>query len=207
MEKQDLNNLSQTTKGYAQSVWWLSNIIAGVFLVICGLMIYFKFVWWDFMYGVGFLCWYFIPKYLNRVVMRKGLGYVKEKTKDTEFSLEQVVFIVLPWVIFMLLFIVKNWDKNIIYPVMFLGTGVVAIIIGLINRKKTFFYSALYSGVFLIICGLILLLVSPIKHIFYAHEMAPWGIIMTLIGLVFILSGIINYFQYKKIVQKVKGTN
>ncbi|MDD2891163.1 MAG: hypothetical protein PHE49_11095 [bacterium] len=217
MEKQDLDNLQRTTKEYSASGRWLSTIIMGLIFMVYGFMLFFKIGNWGaitilfYVLAAGLI---FISKYLNHAVMHKGLGYVKQKeapvSQKHKFSLKQTLLImIIPCLVILLL--VKLWIQNpgngVWYPFMILGIGFydIAMIAGPINRKKEFLNFILYLGVFFGIAALIL--TSPMKNIFRANEMASLGIWSALLGLWLILSGIINYFQYKKIVQKVKGTN
>ncbi|MDD5528968.1 MAG: hypothetical protein PHX21_02945 [bacterium] len=207
MEKQDLDNLQQTTKDYSDSAAWLSAIMLGTIFVIYGIMKYFNFG----NYGVlsllfvgGWFCWVSASRKLNRSIMNKGLGYVKQKEAFTslkqKLSRKQILFLILFFIVIGLSVAIKNWknwDDRTFYTGMFLVCGIISTIFGLLNRKKIF---SLYVGIYFIVCGLIL-------HIFYAHKMVPEGITDIFIGLGLILSGIIYYFKYKNIVQKVKGTN
>ncbi|MDD5528970.1 MAG: hypothetical protein PHX21_02955 [bacterium] len=215
MEKQDLDNLQQTTKDYSESGMWLSTIIIGVILVICGLMIYFKIVDTfiaNLIFMASLLASVFGSKYFDRAIMRKGLGYVEQKRKiDSRRSLKLFLIglsigIISGTIVFGAL-LIKNWGSGIWHPVMLLGIGFVLIIIGLINRKKSFFTIILYTGVYFIVSALIW--IFPMKHNF-AHKMTSREvscISYISMGLWFVIFGIIRYFQYKKIVQKVKGTN
>ncbi|MFA5033182.1 MAG: hypothetical protein WC614_09190 [bacterium] len=207
MEKQDLDNLQQTTKDYTNSATWLSGIMLGAIFLIHGIMMYFNFGNYfilSLLFLGGWFYWVSASRKLNRSIMNKGLGYVKQKeafiSLKQKLSRKQILFLILFSLILGSSVIIKNWknwDDRTFYTGMFLVCGIISTIFGLLNRKKIF---SLYVGIYFIGCGLIL-------YIFYAHKMIPEGITDIFIGLGLILSGIINYFQYKKIVQKVKGTN
>ncbi|MFA5033184.1 MAG: hypothetical protein WC614_09200 [bacterium] len=205
MEKQDLDNLQQTTKDYAESVGWFDGVVLGVISVIYGLMTYFKIGNWGIISLLILLMisWCFVSIRLKRTIMHKGLGYVRQKQiTPWEFFRERPITMLLCLGLgFFIPLLTKYWGTGTAYLILFLGIGGVAIIIGLMNRKKATFY----SGVCCIIY--ILIWIFPMKHIFYAHENAPQGIVFTSLGLLWIAGGIINHFEYKNIIQKVKGTN
>jgi hypothetical protein len=202
MGKQNSNNLHRMIKDYSQSGLWVNNVVMGSILVLSGLMVYFKIVWWDLLYGVSFLCWVFVSQRLSRTI---GLDSAKQKVGIAEFSWKQALLIIIPWLTFILLFILKNWDKKIIYPITLLGPGFIAIIIGFINQKRFVVYNTFYSVIFFVICLLMLILVLPLD--FYTREIAPLGITMASFGLLLILSSIISHFKYKNIALEVNGTN
>ncbi|MFA5033181.1 MAG: hypothetical protein WC614_09185 [bacterium] len=219
MEKQDLDNLQRTTRDYSTSAEWVDDIINGIIFITFGLLTYFKVFNSNILlllFFVSTVAWDFTKKHLKRNMMRKGLGYVKQvwdtpPLKKKSFWKGVLIGIPLGLIIALCALLgfdlnIKSWNVGIIYPLAFLCFGFIIIILLLKNRKGMFFHSTFYLGVYFIICALILMF--PMRHLFYAHETAArWGIMMTLFGLGGMLSGIINYFRYKNIIQKVKETN
>ncbi|MFA5033183.1 MAG: hypothetical protein WC614_09195 [bacterium] len=211
MEKQNLDNLQRTTKEYSVSGRWVGVIMGGSVFMVLGLMMFFGIGRWDILILLFFvltICVSLGSKYLNRAVMRKGLGYVKQKkeadSQKQKFSWKQfLVILLIPFI-----FIVISWAKNLnghLPFVALLGVGIITMIVGLINWEKTDSNIIFYGGVYFVVCAIMGM--SPIRHILHAHEMSSMGIMMMTFGFGLILSGIIRYFQYKKIVQKVKETN
>ncbi|MFA5033179.1 MAG: hypothetical protein WC614_09175 [bacterium] len=204
MEKQDLDNLQQTTKNYSDSATWVSSIMLGAILTIHGIMMYFKI---DnsvifLLFFVLMVSYFPVSKRLKRTIMNKGLGYVGQKEGFTslkqELSHKQILFLILFCIVIALSVVIKdwkNWDDRTFYTGMFLFFGLIGTIIGLMNRKKIV---SLYAGIYCIACGLIL-------YIFYAHKMIPEGITDIFLGFGFIVLGVVYYFQYKKIVREVKN--
>ncbi|MFA5033180.1 MAG: hypothetical protein WC614_09180 [bacterium] len=216
MEKQNLDNLQHITEGYSGAAWWLSNLILGIICVLTGIMMYFKIINSFVMFLIimfSFFTFPFISRYLNRVVMRKGLGYVIQKGETT--SLKQGIprEQILPAIIILCLIIIMSliliWNSRIAWAIIFLGTGFYAMIFGLTNRKKVFFYNSFYVfyvGLYFIILGIVWIL--PImKNILYANRDIASEIILIFMGFGMIFFSIINYFRYKNIIQRVRKIN
>jgi hypothetical protein len=196
------------------SASWLDCILLGAIFMIYGLMTCFEITWWVtlLLFLILLISFMFGLQSLKRFVMRKQLGYVSQKGAITSFrqelSRKQFLGILIPLLIGFCIPIITLWkhcDDGIAYIVMFLVGAFILIIIGLINRKRAVFYSIFYMGVYYLVCALIW--IFPMEHILHTHEIAPQGIIFIFLGFGLMLCGIIRYFEYKKIIQKVKGTN
>lgn len=205
MEKQDIDNLQKTTRDYAEASWWLRNIVIGIIAIILGMVQYFKNSSIPTLMILAFLAVvYFIDKRLRRFVMQKGLGYVQQKGEIYSFkqklSWQRILLLILTTVVcYLPLFLMDQ--KILADNISFLAIGILIIIIGLINRMRTTFY----AGVYTIICAFIW--IYPLNRVFHSHEMASWAIIYITVGFGALLSGIILFPKYKKIVREVKRTN
>lgn len=218
MEKQDLDNLQQATKDYSMSASWFEGIILGVIFIVFGLMTYFKISNWNTLGLLLFpimLVLYFVSRRIKRNIMSKGLGYVRQKgetisLKNELFRKMVLIGVIAGIIVGVLGFFIKvenwniGWDDEINAPLLLLGVGLSVMVVGLRYRKRTVFRSTFYGGVFLIACALIL--IFPSRHILYAHKEASMGITMTLAGIGMILVSIIRCFEYKNLVEKIKGT-
>lgn len=211
MEKQDLDNLQRITKDYSLSGKWVGIIMGGSVFMVLGLMMFLGIGRWNILMLMFLVLTIGVKlgsKYLNRAIMRKGLGYVRQKkeidSQKQKFSWKQfLVILLIPFII-----IVISWAKNLngqLPYIGLLGVGFITIIVGLINWEKEDSNVIFYGGVYFVICAIMGM--SPIRHILHAHEMSSMGIMLMTFGFGLILSGVIHYFRYKKIVQKVKETN
>ncbi|MDD5528966.1 MAG: hypothetical protein PHX21_02935 [bacterium] len=216
MEKQDLDNLQQTTKDYSMAATWLSSILLGTVFMISGFMTYFKIGNYgiiSLLFSVAFFYLAFGSRKLTRSVMHTGLGYVRPKGDVGLWKGKRPrkIFLIgaFAGILIAILFLLVKPNNGTLYIGMLLVFGFVGIIMGLINWKKTsVFYNKkfdFYSGIYFIVCAL--LWMGPMKHIFRAHENAPQGITDICLGFWGIVFGIIRYFEYKNLVQKVKKTN
>lgn len=201
MENRDIDNLQRTTKDYAESSWWLRNIVIGAIATIIGIVQLLNPDLASLLIFAFIASAYFIDKYLRRFVMQKGLGQVKQKGEITSFkqklSRQQVLFLIFIMAFCSLpMFFMEK--KILLSNIFFPGLAILAFISGLVSRMRTFFYLGAYT----LICAFVW--IYPLGNIFHASENVSLGIIYITIGFGLLVSGIILFPKYKKIVQKVK---
>lgn len=211
MEKREIENLQRTTKIYSASAMWLDTLVTGIIFSIIGLVTYFSFNWYIILFLILVdIGWSFLHKRLKRNMMSKEIGYVKHPLetpllKRKSFVKGILLGIPLGVIVFLaaIMLKVKDWDAGIGYPAAFLCVGLLIILTGIIYRKGIIYYGIFYYGLYFIVCSIILMF--PLRHLFYAHAMAPVGIMLTLGGGGGILLGINDYFQYRKIIRRIKN--
>lgn len=208
MENREIESLQRTTRAYSDTASWLSRSIVGILCMIMGYVMYFKFTSLaplqdDIMVTLSLLLvvgMNIIPEYIDRALMRKNLGYVKQK--DSPESKAQIVWRKISPFYFIVCFIIAliTEDRIPLHDSMFVIIGIMILISALIGRSKANIYAGVCLAVWVVIW------IWPLKHLFHAHEMAPWGIIFMTLGISGIISGFIYHFKYKNIIKQIKGT-
>lgn len=212
MEKQNLEDLKQITAGYSVSAGWLSILMLGVLYMVIGILTYFSFAASIISILIIIVSCIVFPagaKYLNRIVMRKGLGYVRQKGEIASIKQElsrQQILIILLGPCLLVIFLLSSLSYLTFFSLIFLTVGLIMAVIALVNRERHFFYNFCCLGLYFIICA-ILLMLPPTRHMFYSSTSTSYGFIIMAAGFSNVLSGIVLYVQHKNVIRTIKTLN